>query len=78
MLWAIIQVPQKVKNISELQEEFAETSLSYPQTGVDDAHDVPAELYEADRNRLAAGVAAAKHSGAAREFAKRGCPLTHR
>lgn len=76
--WGVIQVPLKVKDIRELQIQFAEMSINQSQTGVDDAADIPPELFEHERSKLACGVLGAQRSALAQEFAKKGCPLSQR
>ena len=56
-------------------------SINQAQTGVDDAPDIPSELFDGERSRVASALSAATHGGspaAAQEFAKRGCPLSWR
>lgn len=55
-------------------------SINQPQTGVDDAPDIPVELFEQERLRLAATLLHCTNGSpaAAQEFAKHGCPLTWR
>ena len=58
--------------------QFSEISICQCQTGVDDAPDIPPELFELDGFKLAAAVVQAKHSPLAQEFAKKECPITYR
>ena len=62
------------------QIHFAEMSINQPQTGVDDVPEIPTELFEQERSRLAAILAQNPlgSPAAAQEFAKRGCPLSWR
>lgn len=76
--WGIIQVPLKVKDIHELQIQFAEMSINQSQTGVDDASDIPPDLFEHERSKLAAIVIQGHQHALAQEFAKKGCPLSYR
>ena len=47
-------------------------SINQPQTGVDDSPDIPAELFDAERSRIAAALSSAVNGSpaAAQEFAK--------
>jgi len=62
------------------QIQFAEMSINQPQTGVDDSPDIPAELFDSERSRIAVALSSAINGSpaAAQEFAKRGCPLSWR
>lgn len=55
-------------------------SITQPQSGVDDLPDIPGEMFEFEHSRLAATLSQSVHgsAAAAKEFAKRGCPLSHR
>ena len=55
-------------------------SINQPQTGVDDSPEIPAELFDSERLRIATTLSHAVNGSpaAAQEFAKRGCPLSWR
>lgn len=76
--WGIIQVPLKVKDIWELQIQFSEMSINQSQTGVDDAVEIPPELFESERSKLACSIIQVQQIALAQEFAKKGCPISHR
>jgi len=55
-------------------------SINQPQTGVDDSPEIPAELFDCERSRIAIALSNAVNGSpaGAQEFAKRGCPLSWR
>jgi len=64
-----------------LQVHFAEMSINQPQTGVDDSPEIPTELFDNERSRIASTLLSQAADGspaAAQEFSKRGCPLSWR
>ncbi|XP_064608435.1 TBC1 domain family member 19-like [Liolophura sinensis] len=77
-LWGIIQIPLKVKSIHELRLQYSEMSINQCQTGVDDAQDIPPELFDLDRTKLGKKVVINKHSPLSQEFSKKGCPVSLR
>ncbi len=77
-LWGIVQVPLKIKNIHQLRLQFSEMAINQCQSGVDDRPEVPSELFQQDRAKLAKKVLQSALSPLAQEFCKKGCPLTYR
>lgn len=71
--WGTIQVPLNLKTIDELRVQYAEMSISQCQTGVDDAADIPPELFDIERTKLGQKVLAANNAPVTREFSKKGC-----
>uniref|UniRef100_A0A5F8HIA3 TBC1 domain family member 19 n=1 Tax=Monodelphis domestica TaxID=13616 RepID=A0A5F8HIA3_MONDO len=74
----LIQVPLKVKYISELKEFFVELSLNTGQLGIDDATQVPPELFENEHVRLGQKVLAEQDSAAAQQYIRQGSPTALR
>ncbi|XP_074085760.1 TBC1 domain family member 19 isoform X3 [Macrotis lagotis] len=74
----LIQVPLKVKFISELKEFFVELSLNTGQLGIDDATQVPPELFENEHVRLGQKVLAEQDSAAAQQYIRQGSPTALR
>ena len=67
--------------VINLQVQFAEMSINQPQTGVDDSPEIPTELFDNERSRIASTLLSQAADGspaAAQEFSKRGCPLSWR
>ncbi|XP_064637266.1 TBC1 domain family member 19-like [Lineus longissimus] len=77
-MWGIIQVNLKIKDIHGLRLRYNEMSINQCQTGVDDSQDIPLELFEQERTKLAKKVLAVSHSPLTQEFAKKGCPIGQR
>ncbi|XP_074130706.1 TBC1 domain family member 19 isoform X4 [Sminthopsis crassicaudata] len=74
----LIQVPLKVKYISELKDYFIELSLNTGQLGIDDATQVPPELFENEHVRLGQKVLAEQDSAAAQQYVRQGSPTALR
>nr|XP_044986077.1 TBC1 domain family member 19 isoform X2 [Jaculus jaculus] len=74
----LIQVPLKVKNIPELKECFVELGLSTGQLGIDDATQVPPELFENEHVRIGQKVLAQQDSAAAQQYVRQGSPTALR
>ncbi|XP_013412798.1 TBC1 domain family member 19-like isoform X2 [Lingula anatina] len=58
----------------DLRLRFNEMSINQCQTGVDDNPDIPPELFDNDRSKLAKKVLNNKHSPLSQEFLKKGAP----
>ncbi|XP_013072479.2 TBC1 domain family member 19-like isoform X1 [Biomphalaria glabrata] len=76
--WGLIQVSLKVKTLNELRVQYSEMAITHCQTGTDDLPDIPPELFENERSKLGKKVIAANHAPTAREYSKRGCPVSMR
>ncbi|ELT89515.1 hypothetical protein CAPTEDRAFT_108817, partial [Capitella teleta] len=76
--WGIIQAPVYVKDLHQLRLQYSEMAINQCQSGIDDGPELPSEVFEADRAKLARKVLAAKLAPATQEFAKKGIPLSHR
>ncbi|XP_063778241.1 TBC1 domain family member 19 isoform X1 [Pseudophryne corroboree] len=74
----LIQVPLKIKDITELRELFGELSLNTGQLGVDDSTPVPPELFENEHFRIGKKVLAEHESAAAQQYVRQGCPTALR
>lgn len=77
-LWGIVQVPLKVKDIDELRLQYSDMSINQCQSGIDDAQDIPSELFEQERVKLGKKVINTNHGPLAQEFSKKGCPTSMR
>ncbi|XP_035875467.1 TBC1 domain family member 19 isoform X2 [Phyllostomus discolor] len=74
----LIQVPLKVKDIPELKELFVELGLTTGQLGIDDATQVPPELFENEHVRIGQKVLAEQDSAAAQQYVRQGSPTALR
>ncbi|XP_039607194.1 TBC1 domain family member 19 [Polypterus senegalus] len=72
--WGLIQVPLRVKDLSELREFFSELSLGYGQLGIEESSQVPQDIFENEHARIGRKVLADQDSAAAEQYIRQGSP----